>query len=247
MIKPKILLFDIENSPNIIAAWGIWEQNAVWTEKEWQMLSFAYKWLGDKSITVKALPDYGNSKSDRQLVRDLWKLFDEADIIVAHNGDKFDIRKANARFIVHGLPPPSPYRTIDTLKVARSRAAFNSNRLDDLAKILGIGMKESTGGAQLWRDCMDGNEEAWAKMKKYNKHDVKLLEAVYLELRPWMKTHPNMGVTCEGTVCPYCASTRIQRRGYGYSQSGSHQRFMCSDCAAWSKGPTISSKLKIKP
>jgi predicted RecB family nuclease len=242
----NILIFDIENSPNISANWGIWEQNAVWVEKEWQLLSFAYKWYGDKSVKVRTLHDTG-SKVDKQLTRELWMLFDKADIIIAHNGDKFDIRKANARFLLHGLPPPSPYRTIDTLKVARSRFALNSNRLDDIAKALGIGMKESTGGAQLWRDCMAGDEQAWAKMKKYNKQDVVLLEAVYEELRPWIKNPINLGVVCEGKVCPHCASTKIQKRGMGYSQSGSHQRYMCSDCAGWSKGKTISSKLVIKP
>lgn len=243
----RTLIFDIETSPNIAAIWGTYEQNAVWIEQEWQILSFAYKWYGDKSITVKGIPDYGNSKSDRELVSELWQLFDEADIIVAHNGDKFDIRKANARFLLHGLPPPSPYRTVDTLKVARSRFALNSNRLDDIAQALGIGMKESTGGAQLWRDCMAGDEAAWKQMKKYNKQDVKLQEAIYEELRPWMKTHPNMGVECTGDACPYCASAKIQKRGFGYSQAGEHQRYMCLDCTAWSKGKIVGYKFKIKP
>lgn len=243
----KILIFDIETSPNIAATWGTWEQNVIWIEKEWQMLTFAYKWYGERNVKVKAIPDYGTSKSDKQLVKDLWNLFDEADVIVAHNGDKFDIRKANARFLLHGLPPPSPYRTIDTLKIARSRFALNSNRLNDIAEALGIGMKESTGGAQLWRDCMAGKPEAWKCMKKYNRHDVVLLEKVYEAMRPWMKSHPNMGVTCDGTVCPFCSSTRLQKRGFGYTQAGTYQKYTCLDCRAWPKGKTISKKLQIKP
>lgn len=120
-IKPKVLLFDIETMANLVYVWGKYEQNVIAYERHWYMLTFAYKWLGDKKTYVKSLPDYSMYKKDKyndiELIKDLWKLFDEADIIIAHNGNSFDIKKANARFIKHKLKPPSPYRSVDTIQI----------------------------------------------------------------------------------------------------------------------------------
>jgi DNA polymerase elongation subunit (family B) len=108
------------------------------------MLSFAVKWDGEKRVKTYALPDYPlfkrDKENDRDLVKDLYDVFDEADILIAHNGDRFDIRKSNARFIQHGLKPPITYKTIDTLKIARrQKFKFDSNRLNDLGHISGSG------------------------------------------------------------------------------------------------------------
>ena len=57
-------------------------------------MCFSYKWEGQKAAKVIALPDfdlYGEDpENDREVVQALWDLFDEADVVVAHNGDKFD-------------------------------------------------------------------------------------------------------------------------------------------------------------
>ena len=77
------------------------------------MLSFSYKWLGErKTISVGR-----NNFSEEALVLRLRQLFDEADIVVAHNGNSFDIKMRNAKFIEFGLTPPSPYKSIDTTLV----------------------------------------------------------------------------------------------------------------------------------
>ena len=74
-------------------------------------------------------------------------MFDEADVVIAHNGDKFDMRKANARF--GHYEPPMPVQQVDTLKVARKYFKFESNKLGDLGEHLGLGNKEVTGGFAL--------------------------------------------------------------------------------------------------
>lgn len=237
--KLKVLIFDIETAPSLGWVWGKFEQDVISFEQHWYILSFAAKWLGSNKIINYALPDFPgyskNKENDKQLVEKLWSLMDEADIIIAHNGDKFDIKKSNARFLVHGLNPPSPYKTIDTLKIARKYFAFDSNRLDDLGKILGVGEKVSTGGFKLWEECMQGNKKAWAKMKKYNKQDVLLLEKVYLRLRSWLKLHPR--VTEESAdVCHCCGSYNVQRRGYNYTKCNKFHRYFCKDCGAWTQG-----------
>ena len=198
------------------------------------MLSFAYKWLGEKKIHVHSLNDYTGYKlhreSDKLLVIDLWELLDHADIAVGHNADRFDLRKSNARFIAHGLAPPSPYKSIDTLKIARKHFKFDSNRLDDLGAYLGVGRKLPHTGKHLWLGCMNGDAKAWRTMRRYNAQDVALLERVYLKLRPWSSSHPNLNLYTRASACQVCQSPQIIRNGRRVLRSGYRQQFRCQSC-----------------
>jgi len=237
----KVLFLDIETSPNLGWCWGKYEQNIIKFEQESYMLCFTAKWLGSKEVITFGLDDFPaykkDKKNDSELVKKLWELLDEADIVVAHNGDSFDIKKTNARFLMNGLGPPSPFRSIDTKKVAKKYFLLNSNKLDDIGKNLNVGKKLSTGGFKLWLGCMDGNETCWKKMKKYNKQDVVLLEDVYLKLRPWINPHPNVGINICKHSCNNCGGSRLQRRGFSYSRQVKYQRFQCTSCGAWKQGP----------
>jgi len=121
--QPKILVLDIETLPNQGYTWGRWDQNVIRFTQESCVATWVAKWLGDNKIISKALPDYPGympgSYDDRALIQDLWNLFNEADVIIAHNGDQFDIKVATGRFILHGLKPPSPFKTIDTKKMVK--------------------------------------------------------------------------------------------------------------------------------
>jgi len=235
--KSKVLLYDIETSPLVGYTWGMYEQNVIRVQKEWYMLSFAYKWLGEKTTHVMSLPNfkgYASDKSnDKLLVKELWKLMDEADVIVAHYGDAFDIKKSNARFVYHGLTPPSPYKTVDTKKVASRYFKFTSNKLDDLGQHLGLGKKEEHSGFDTWLGCMNGEEKSWREMCKYNKQDVVLLEKVYLRLLPWMTNHPRTTDNPISVSCANCGSNRLQRRGFIRNKVSTLQRLHCQSCGAW--------------
>jgi DNA polymerase III epsilon subunit-like protein len=159
-----------------------------------------------------------------------------------HNCNAFDFKKINTRFIANGMPPVSPFKPIDTLKIARRYFAFNSNKLDDLGEFLGLGRKLHHEGKELWRKCMAGDEKAWRVMRRYNKQDVILLEKVYLELLPWMKEHPNLGMYNDELVCPKCGSDDIQMRGYAMNQTTKYRRFMCNNCGGWGR-VTIGEKV----
>jgi len=245
------LLFDIETAPNLGWIWGKYEQNVLDYVNEWYVLCFAAKWLNEKETDVHALPDFHGTwgldkEDDYEVVNYLWLLLDEADIVIAHNGDQFDIRKINTRFLAHGMNPPSPYRTIDTLKVARRYFKFNSNKLDDLAQYLGIGRKVKTGGFELWKGCMSGDAASWDKMKKYNQVDVKLLEEVYLKLRPWIKNHPTVNMGEAEMCCPNCGSNNVNRRGFSVTRVSRFQRYRCMGCGAWSRS-RLSDRTFNKP
>jgi DNA polymerase elongation subunit (family B) len=241
--KAKILYFDIETSPNLSYTWGKYEQDVIAFEQEWYMLSFAFKW-GDGKTQAYSLPDFKTYKKDRtndvELVTKLWELFNEADIVVAHNGDRFDIRKSNSRFLFHKLPPPQTYKTVDTLKVARKHFQLNSNRLNDISELLHIGNKVETGGFSLWLGCMSGDDSSWKKMVKYNKQDVDLLYDVYHRLKSWMTNHPNMNLYQETLYCcPICGSKHVQSRGFSMTRVGKYQRYQCQGCGGWSQGEQV--------
>jgi len=226
MSKPKILLYDIETLPNIGYTWGKWEQNVIQFVKEWELASFAYKWLGSKDIYCITRQDM----SEKQMVKELRDLMDKADITIAHNGDEFDLKKARAKFLEYGLKPPTISRSIDTKKIARSQFSFNSNSLNDLGTTLGLGKKVDTGGFELWVQCMAGNKKAWDKMAKYNRQDVLLLEQVYLKFRAWMPNHPNLALLDSRDGCPVCSGNRVISNGFRANARGRQQRWRCQDC-----------------
>jgi len=218
----------------------MWEQNVIDVHTDWYMLSFAYKWLDGSKIYTHALPDYPSTyKRDKQddsaLTKELWRVFDAADVLIAHNGDRFDIRKANARFIVHGLQPPRPYRTVDTLKLARKHK-FDSNKLDDLGRYLGVGRKIANTGKKLWLGCMDGDDKSWRTMRRYNANDVALLERVYLRLRGWATTHPDLSIYTRSQSCPTCQGVRVTQQGVKLTKTGHRQQYKCLDCGSWHSG-----------
>lgn len=237
----KILLYDIETSYTVGAVWGLYEQNVAQVLQEPYIISFAWKWLGEKTTHVMSIRDFPTSykkdkTSDKLLVGEMWKLFNAADVIVAHNGNSFDQKWTYARMAVHGMTPPSPSKYIDTKLVAKSKFRFNSNSLNNLGLYFNLGAKLNTGGIGLWVDCIEHDKpEAWKKMMEYNKQDVILLEKVYLRMLPWISGHPNRGLM-EGKIeaCPNCGKTSLQKRGYSYTRTCKYQRFQCTDCGAWS-------------
>ena len=241
MTAPKILFYDIETAPNLGYIWGKYEQNVLAYDREWYMLCISYRWAHEKTTNVISLRDFpelyeANPLDDSQLVWTLWNLLDMADITIAHNGDKFDNKKSNARFITNGMGPPSPYRSIDTLKVARQKFMFNSNTLGDLGQTLGLGAKVATGGFELWLGCMRNEDAAWSKMIRYAKQDTVLLEKVYQKLKPWMTNHPNLGMwSDEEHVCPTCGGTHLTKRGVRRTQTLTYQQWQCGQCGGYSR------------
>lgn len=232
----RVLFFDIETTPNLAYVWGKYEQDVIDYKKEWGLLSFAWKWQGSKK--VHCLSRY--TMSEKELVKYLWEILDQADVVVAHNGADFDVKKARAKFIEYGLKPPTPFKVVDTKLIARSQFKFNSNSLNDLGKLLKLGKKVETGGFQLWLDCMAGKGSAFRKLKKYNKQDVMLLEKVYNKLRAWHPTHPNLSLMEDRPGCPACGSKHMNKRGYTINVKSKVEKLQCQSCGHWSTGKRVT-------
>jgi uncharacterized protein YprB with RNaseH-like and TPR domain len=219
----------------VVTTWGLFKPMLSHDNilQESLIISAAWKWHGDKEV-YEAHINPARPKDDHQLIKTLYKVLLQADVLVAHNGDKFDLRKFNARAIYHRLKPLPKIPTIDTLKIARRVFYFNSNRLDYLGKFLcGTGKLPTT--YDLWLDVMDGDAGALATMVKYNKADVVVLEKVYERLLPYIKNHPNAALYRDVKVCPNCGSGNFQKRGFQFNLTTKRQRYQC-ECGAWFSG-----------
>ena len=240
--KVKIGVFDIETSPNIGAYFQLYQEgNILWVEEHWHIMSFAVKDLHSSKSVCWALPDFKLYKKDptddSEVVKKLWEVFNEYDVLIAHNGQAFDTKKAMARFIYHRMSPPDMPQFVDTKLVAKRYFKFHSNKLEDLADYLKIGHKLATEKG-LWRRCRAGDLDAWRYMKKYNIQDVVLLEKVYLAMLPYIRNHPNFALMLgEKIACPNCGSSDVEKRGYTFSRSGRSQRWRCRGCSAWHSSP----------
>jgi len=249
--KTKILFFDIEISPIISYNWRLWQSDAIDIVEDWQILCFAYKWADEKRVHVVGQDDFKSWKpgvnNDEDVVKALHKLFDEADIVVGHNGDGYDIKKVNARMIFHKLKPPSPFRTVDTLKVARKVAGFSSNKLANLVEQLDLGKKMDAGGIDVLKGVLKGVKKDWKHLKEYNKMDVVILERLYYELLPWMTNHPSLAVlNDQPDACPKCGSTNLRKGGFYITKTGKRKRYQCLSCGGWTKGRKIYRNEDVK-
>jgi hypothetical protein len=240
---PSILTLDIETAPLRSYHWGLWDQNIglEQIESEWSILSYSAKWLGEKRVRFEHTGGRGADKvrDDKALMQSLWELLQEADIVVAQNGKEFDIKKINARMLMHGMPPYRPInRVIDTMQEAKKRFSFTSNKLAWLSKYLTPAKKsehKEFPGFELWAECLKDNPRAWRVMGKYNAQDVVATEQLYLRLRPWIEGHPNLATYIEGAgaCCPKCLSKQLVSNGYRTNQYGCYRRLQCQGCGGW--------------
>jgi uncharacterized protein YprB with RNaseH-like and TPR domain len=238
--SPRILYFDIETFPLLADVWSRFVDGPVIAiERDWNMACIAWQWEGEKTIHVESLRGK-DPHDDLPLVVTMWRLFDQADFVIGHNGDKFDIKKVQARMLLLGMDPPSPFQSVDTLRIARRHFALTSNKLDDLCQALGMGQKAATGGWALWAGCLAGDDASWAKMEKYNRQDIVLLKKLYETLRPWMSNHPIM----HPGGCHVCGSDHLQKRGTRRTSMLTYQLYQCLDCGAWPKSPISTGATK---
>lgn len=243
MTGPKIGVIDIETTPIEARVWQLYDVNISIPQivKEWSIMSFVFKELGSPKVEYLDTSKMADPRDDYELCGRLWEIIHEYDFLVAQNGKRFDLRKIKARLIMHGFPPPSPVKVLDTMLMARQVAAFTSNKLEWLSAHLAETKKDSHKefpGFEMWNECLAGNPKAWRALKKYNIPDVISTEELYVKIRPWVKGHGNLSVYTDGmeSSCPVCLSTDVTQDGFEYTQVGKYVRFVCGGCGAWSRG-----------
>lgn len=231
----KILALDLETSPNLAYVWGLWNQNIAISQMEasTEVICFGARWYGQRGVTVKSVHHDGK----QVMLQTAWDLLNEADAVMGWNSKGFDSKHLMREFLEAGMPPPAPYKDLDLMLAVKARFRFPSNKLDYVSQKLGVGKKVQHEGFEMWRKCLAGDDEAWARMIKYQKQDVNLLIDLYEKLRPWIPNHPSVAVIDgEPDGCPACGSTHVQPRGLAHTNTGSYRRYVCLDCGKWSRG-----------
>lgn len=239
----KALVLDIETSPLLVYTWELGEQhvNLNQIHTDWHIMAWSAKWVGEPDSSI-VYYDQRNLKigNDKPIMQPLWELLNEADVVVTQNGQKFDSRKINARFMLHGMKPPKPYIHFDTYRQVKKVAAFTSNRLEYLTEKFCVKHQKVKHGKypgfDLWIECMKGNKEAWDEMKRYNVKDVLSTEELYLTLRAWApESMPKLYRTVRSAdLCATCGYTGEMIRGRDRIHKGSsHTQLSCPKCGAW--------------
>ena len=229
----RLVTLDIEASPAQVVTWDL--KTNGWISpgnilKPRRLLCLAYRVYGDTETQFTSEWTDGHE----EMVQRTWHVLDEADGIISYNGQGYDLPMLNTEFILAGLGPPSPYASIDLMKVVKQKARFMSNSLDFVTGQLGIGRKGDPGGMKTWLAVEKGDEKAQERMRLYNELDVELTELAYRKLRPWISNHPSRGIIDAGQGCPICGGS-LAPRGYSYTRTGRFRRFCCNDCKAWSR------------
>ena len=232
MSEPKVLFFDLESA-------GV---NSFCADLA-VVVCFGYKFLGEKESHVLTIDQYPNwfSKetglNDRGLLTAALKLMQDADVIVAHYGERFDVPFFQGRCLIQNLIPPPPTKLRDTWRIARTHFKFFSNRLANIADHLKLNEKKMQKKVPehwpgWWQKALAGNKTAIAEMGEYCRQDVNTLEQVYLRLRPYDKQHPRLYL--DGDSCGSCGGA-VQRRGWAYTKERRYRRWQCKSCRKWGR------------
>ncbi len=241
----KILLLDLETSPNLAYVWGLWNQNVAINQlvSSTEVICFGAQWYGQNKVYFRSIHHDGK----KAMLEEIHKLLDEADAVVGWNSAGFDMKHLRREFVENDMLPPSPTKDIDLMLVAKKQFRFPSNKLDYVAQKLEIGQKVQHSGFDLWVKCMAGESKAWAEMKRYQVQDVKLLVELYEKFLPWITTHPNRAlIDGRPDACINCGGTSIYSHGFHVTGAGKYRRFRCIDCGKWMRGPTSVAKSEYR-
>lgn len=184
---PRIAVVDVETSAAKVYCFGRFKQNigqANVSEEGGKILVGCWRWLGEDTVhSAYMTPKEIAAGNDNNVVRALYKVYEEADAVIMHNAKNFDHKVIQTRGIANGGGTLPPTKVIDTLEMAKRKMRLPSNRLDSIGAYFNLGRKQDNSGIRLWIDVQEGNEEKMQEMVQYCQQDVNLLYDVYMKLR----------------------------------------------------------------
>ena len=202
---------------------------------EWpRTICAAWKWYDQADVEFAAEWEVGGYDG---FMRAVWEVFDQADLIIGHNADRFDARHLMGGWAEMGLPAPSPYKVVDTLKTARGTFAYESNTLDALNKRLGIDAKTDKYDARIARAAVNGDKEAQDRIEDYNRGDIIASEALFDRLRPYAKGIPHLGMwTDDALACPSCGHSMTATGKTVHANVQRYEHLHCPNCGSHARG-----------
>lgn len=230
----KILIYDIE-TPRLRA--DLW-----WSGKQYvngndiidepKIISISWKWFGEDEVYA-AHWDL-ETQCDKAMMEEFLEHYNDADVVVGINNDRFDNKWINTRAMKHRLDVNTFVKSIDIQKQCRRLVRLPSYSLKYLGSYFDIPMqKQSHEGLVMWQmiqtGTMEQRVEYIAKMIKYNVGDIMATEGLFLRLMPWLNLHSHLGVAYGNAPfsCPLCGNTEeIDHVKTIYTLAGSIQHVM---------------------
>lgn len=242
---PKIVLFDLEIIPNLQQALRVWPGLSAYPGLTLKATITSIVCAGWKVYGKRQKVDCINAwdfknwnkdvNDDKEVVKAIREVLEDADAVVSHNGKRFDMKYLQTRLLWHKLAPLPKIPHIDTCQLMKSNAYAFNNRLNTVGELLVDERKLGHEGWELWVKTHNKDLKAMAKMEKYCKQDVNLLEKVFKPLRPFAKNIPNYSLRSMGTkpICPSCGSTRLRNKGYYHTKTKAYPKYTCKDCLSY--------------
>lgn len=251
--KPIIVSFDLEVSPALGYYYPpTWETGILKTKERQRLMSFAWHVVGETTrkkvdgvwqkvpkihaLNLSHMDTYKvDPFNDKLLTMELHKVMSSADILLGQNSDQFDVKMANYFFIMNGLSPVPPTKYIDTKKIAKRYFRFQNNTLDNLGEELGFGGKTQITYKDLWVPAyLQGDKKSWKLMDEYCKNDVDKTTKIYLKMRPFMRSHPNLArITGEFDSCPRCGGFDYRVKAYRTTDVSRYKQYYCNTCGGY--------------
>ena len=252
-VTARVVTLDIERIPGRVRTWhrgftiegDVWDLNALKdiTRRrihaddmiEWpRTICAAWKWYDQPDTVFAAEWEVGGYDG---FMRAVWDVFDQADLIIGHNADRFDARHLMGGWAEMGLPAPTPYKVVDTLKIARGTFAYESNTLDALNKRLGIDAKTDKYDSRVAKAAVAGDKEAQDRIRFYNMGDIAASEALFDRLRPYARNIPHLGMwTDDEMACPSCGHTMTATGKTVHANVQRYEHLHCDNCGAHARG-----------
>lgn len=236
--EAKILVWDIEVLPEIVWAYPTRRSNEaikLKTIQDQTILSVSSVWLNkyqDKGAKAIEYEDVfqDDMHDDRELCQYIWNLLDEADVVVHHYGDMFDVPKMMARFMYYDMGAPSYFESMDTKKLY-NKIGVPSKKLTEIGRYLEVGQKEGSHG-DLWFDMYNGCKKARKAMRKYNDQDVKLTADILLKVLPYATNATSLSKYNGPTKACQCGSTDYYEEGVSATRGRFKKRYVCNTCGS---------------
>jgi uncharacterized protein YprB with RNaseH-like and TPR domain len=123
--------------------------------------------------------DWNTCRSnDRELIRATCDELDKYDVLIAHNGLRFDLPFLRTRAAKWGLQPLKEWKIVDPVQLARNKFKFAYNSLDRIAEFLGVNSKTEVTGDMWLKAALDGDRKAMNYICKHCVEDVFTLERI---------------------------------------------------------------------
>lgn len=253
-MEKNVWILDIETSPLVVLVWRLGKQyvgpDAV--IKDWHIMSFSAKKLGAPANSMVYMET--RDGNDKPLLKRLWDIFNEADVLITQNGKRFDEPMIRARMMLMGFQPYKPFKHHDTY-IENKPAEFTSHSLAYMSSKFCKKFKKLKhkvfAGLSLWKECLgyrisfNPNPKAWAEMKKYNNYDVLADEELYLNTRGWSTSKAPSIYDGDERVCRYCGQNSLikQTKKFDSTLKKKFYWMQCQfvGCGKYQRGPEVTN------